>query len=159
MTEFQKLYIDKETTLIVSLKCGSILTSRCQKPGKSIATVQASHYENAIALSMNENRQERENEIGELLKKLDALSINCAQMEYMCWLLRNYVDQGSVKAYGFESKEATLLRQTGLNLFYRICNNVSADQMLFPALMLALENCMEMLGKVKRVIVSEDISF
>lgn len=42
--EFQKLYTETQTTLIIQLKCGNFLSQQCRRPGKISVIVNASHY-------------------------------------------------------------------------------------------------------------------
>lgn len=99
-------------------------------------------------MNMNENRQTREQDIGAQLAKLDSVAINSAQMEFTCWLLKSYAAQERLPFGGALGKSCLPLQQAGLNLLYRLCNNVTADQLLFPALMMCFENCIELLGRV-----------
>ncbi|CAD5210574.1 unnamed protein product [Bursaphelenchus okinawaensis] len=149
---FQKLYYKRRTSLAVTLRCGSILSSKCQKPAQRSVPVTESVYDNTIAVSMNENRQDRENKIGDLLGKLDSMAVNSAQLEHLCFVLLTYAKESAVpnmygNGIGFASKGTDLLKRTGINLFYRLCNNVTAEQILFPALMSAFENCCQILGQ------------
>ncbi|CAD5214889.1 unnamed protein product [Bursaphelenchus xylophilus] len=151
--DFQKLYYERRTNLAVTLRCGNLLNSECPKPAQRSVPVTESVYDNTVAVKMNENRQERENKIGDLLGKLDFMAINSAQLEHLCFVLLAFAKESAVpnvygagNGVGFGSKATDMLRQTGINVFYRLSNNVTAEQMLFPALMSAFENCCQILG-------------
>jgi hypothetical protein len=89
---------------------------------------------------MNENRNKRESEIASLLRSLDSVAIQSAQMEFFCWLLsaqakltsRQALPYGFVK--GIEAKHGDpSLNAVGLHLFYRLCdNNNRSELFLFP---------------------------
>lgn len=46
--------------------------------------VTSSHYDQATATQMNDNRQKREEEVGRLLTTLDATAITSSHLEYIC---------------------------------------------------------------------------
>uniref|UniRef100_A0AC34RNU8 Uncharacterized protein n=1 Tax=Panagrolaimus sp. JU765 TaxID=591449 RepID=A0AC34RNU8_9BILA len=80
---FGKLYHTVQTTLMISLKCGNIFSSKCQRPSNANVVVSASQYDTNIAAQMNENRQKREEEVAKLLTMLDVTAIKSAHAEFI----------------------------------------------------------------------------
>ncbi|KAH7702312.1 CRE-EPG-5 protein, partial [Aphelenchoides avenae] len=138
---FQKLYTDHQSSIQVTLRCGNFISSKCARPTQVNTVVTSSHYDQATATQMNDNRQKREEEVGRLLTTLDATAITSSHLEYICGLLHGFATAGQGKIRGDQ------LRATGLRLFYGICNAVGSFNLLFPAATAVYEACLRKLGK------------
>jgi hypothetical protein len=109
--------------------------------------VTASHYNSMVAQTMNENRNKRESEIGQLLKSLDTVSIQSAQMEYFCWMLSSQLKNFSPIGFDVKGSNSALF-SVGLHLFYRLCDNQNRPELfLFNALTACFDNCLFYLGR------------
>ena len=81
---FGRLYKSIQTTLIITMKCGNMFASKCQRPAVANVVVSSSEYDTSVAQQMNDNRQKREEEVGRLLTMLDSTAIKSAHLEFIC---------------------------------------------------------------------------
>uniref|UniRef100_A0A915D0Z2 Uncharacterized protein n=1 Tax=Ditylenchus dipsaci TaxID=166011 RepID=A0A915D0Z2_9BILA len=138
---FQKLYAESKKVLIITMRCGNFLVSKCSKPVSVEAVVDTCTYDQSIADKMNENRRKREEQISKLLMIVDATAIQCAHSEHICSDLNATSPKEAVMKVGDQ------IRVTSITLFYKICNSVATTQLLFPAGVDCYEACLNKLGK------------